>query len=393
MQRAAGTAIAVTGERVDVAIVGAGPAGSTAAYRLASAGARVLLLDRQRFPRDKPCGGGLTMRGIRLLPFDVSPVVEDRVDRVMLRLRFERSAEQRFAAPVAYMTQRRRLDQFLVERAAEAGADFRDGVRVRGIEADGDAGMVVDVEGARIHAGLVIGADGANGVCSTALGLGADRAFAVAYEGNLHLTGASAAEHRGRVTLELGTVPGGYGWLFPKGDHVNLGVGGWGGEGPRLRDHLRRLCEAHGVGVNDLSGLRGHRLPMRRTWGLSARGRAAVVGDAAGLVDPLSGDGMFEAILSAKLASEAALDVLAGREATLEPYAPRLRRALAGHVATAWTAKLALERMPAMTWQILRSPPLRRLVAARLGRSAPRPVPGSAVLERSARLGLGAPAR
>ena len=228
MQRAAGTAIAVTGERVDVAIVGAGPAGSTAAYRLASAGARVLLLDRQRFPRDKPCGGGLTMRGIRLLPFDVSPVVEDRVDRVMLRLRFERSAEQRFAAPVAFMTQRRRLDQFLVERAAEAGADFRDGVRVRGIEPDGDAGMVVDVEGARIHAGLVIGADGANGVCSTALGLGADSAFAVAYEGNLHLTGASAAEHRGRVTLELGTVPGGYGWLFPKGDHVNLGVGGWG---------------------------------------------------------------------------------------------------------------------------------------------------------------------
>ena len=77
---------------MDVAVVGAGPAGSTAAYRLAAAGARVVLLDRQRFPRDKPCGGGLTMRGVGLLPFDVSPVVEDRVNRVLLRLRFERSA-------------------------------------------------------------------------------------------------------------------------------------------------------------------------------------------------------------------------------------------------------------------------------------------------------------
>ena len=378
---------------MDVVVVGAGPAGSTAAYRLATAGARVVLLDRQRFPRDKPCGGGLTMRGVRLLPFDVSPVVEDRVDRVLLRLRFERAAEQRFRAPVALMTQRRRLDHFLVERAAEAGADFRDGVRVRDVEANGDAGMVVDVEGARIDAALVIGADGANGVCSKALGLGADRAFAIAYEGNLPLVGAAADEHRGRVTLELGTVPGGYGWLFPKGDHANLGVGGWNEEGPRLRDHLRRLCEFHGVGADSLTDLRGHRLPMRRSWGLSARGRAAVVGDAAGLVDPLSGDGMFEAILSAKLASEAALDVLSGRATSLDPYAGRLRRALAGHAATAWAAKLALERMPTVTWHALRSPVLRRFVAARLDRSSPRTVPGSAVLERSARLGLGASAR
>jgi flavin-dependent dehydrogenase len=291
------------------------------------------------------------------------------------------------------MTQRRRLDHFLVERAGEAGADVRDGVRVRGVEDDGPAGMAVDVEGGRIRAAVVLGADGANGVCSKALGLGADRAFAVAYEGNLPVSGAAADEHRGRAILEIGTVPGGYAWVFPKGDHVNLGVGGWAAEGPRLRDHLRVLCAQHGVGIDDLSFLRGHRLPMRRSWGLTARGRAAVVGDAAGLVDPLSGDGMFEAILSSKLASEAALDVLAGRAAGMEPYAGRLRRALAGHVATAWTAKMLLERAPSLTWQALRTPAMRRFVGARLSRSRPRPVPGSAMLERSARLGLGEPAR
>ncbi|HEX2503562.1 MAG TPA: geranylgeranyl reductase family protein [Miltoncostaeaceae bacterium] len=383
----------VAAERVDVAIVGAGPAGSTAAYRLAAAGARVVLLDRQRFPRDKPCGGGLTMRGVGLLPFDVSPVVEDRVDRVLLRLRFERSSEQRFPSPIALMTQRRRLDHFLVERAGEAGADVRDGVRVRGVEADGPSAMVVDFEGGRLRAALVLGADGANGVSAKALGLGADRAFEVAYEGNLPVSGAAAAEHRGRVILEIGTVPGGYGWIFPKGDHLNVGVGGWAAEGPRLRAHLDRLCAEHGIEVGELTALRGHRLPLRRTWSLAARGRAAVVGDAAGLVDPLSGDGIFEAFLSAKLASEAALDVLAGQEATMEPYQGRLRRALAGHAATAWAAKLALERSPALTFHALRSPIMGRFVAARLGRSDPRTVPGSAMLERSARLALGAAAR
>jgi len=381
------------GERVDVAVVGAGPAGSTAAYRLAAAGARVVLLDRQRFPRDKPCGGGLTMRGVGLLPFDVSPVVEDRVHRVMLRLRFERSTEHRFPTPIALMTQRRRLDHFLLERAGDAGVDVRDGVRVRGVTADGPSGMVVDAEGGRLRAAVVLGADGANGVCAKALGLGADRAFEVAYEGNLPVAGAAAAEHRGRAILELGTVPGGYGWIFPKGDHVNVGVGGWAAEGPRLRDHLRRLCEEHGIPLGDLSHLRGHRLPLRRSWSLAARGRAAVVGDAAGLVDPLSGDGIFEAILSSKLASEAALDVLAGREPGMEPYEGRLRRALATHAATAWAAKVALERLPALTFHALRAPIMARFVHARLARSHPLTVPGSAVLERSARLALGEAAR
>ncbi len=235
---------------------------------------------------------------------------------MLLRLRFERSSEQRFPSPIALMTQRRRLDHFLVERAGEAGADVRDGVRVRGVEADGPSAMVVDFDGGRLRAALVLGADGANGVSAKALGLGADRAFEVAYEGNLPVSGAAAAEHRGRVILEIGTVPGGYGWIFPKGDHLNVGVGGWAAEGPRLRAHLDRLCAEHGIEVGELTALRGHRLPLRRTWSLAARGRAAVVGDAAGLVDPLSGDGIFEAFLSAKLASEAALDVLAGREAT-----------------------------------------------------------------------------
>src|SRR5712691_950816 len=109
----------------DVAIVGGGPAGSIAAYRLACAGANVLVVDRATFPRDKPCGGGVTGRAARLLPFSIDPVVEDVVDRLECRLhygpRFERAAH----APLALMTQRKRLDHFLLEQAAAAGADVR----------------------------------------------------------------------------------------------------------------------------------------------------------------------------------------------------------------------------------------------------------------------------
>ena len=95
--------------------------------------------------------------------------------------------------------------------------------------------------------------------------------------------------------LELGIVPGGYGWVFPKGDHANIGLGGWEDEAPGLREQLRGLCEAHGLAAGDLEEVRGYRLPLRAPDSTLARGRAAVIGDAAGLVDPVSGDGMFEA--------------------------------------------------------------------------------------------------
>src|SRR5512142_811835 len=97
------------------------------------------------------------------------------------------------------------------------------------------------------------------------------------------------------MLIEVGTIPGGYGWVFPKGDHVNVGVGGNRSEGPRLREHLEAMCRAFGVDPDAAAETRGYRLPMRTPSSPLARGTAAVIGDAAGLVDPFSGDGMYEA--------------------------------------------------------------------------------------------------
>src|SRR6186713_2176811 len=97
-------------KRFDVLVVGAGPAGSTAAYRLADAGASVLLVDRARFPRDKPCGGGLTMRAVRQCPVDPRPVVEEEIRELELRFRYGDSVVRQAHDAVILMTQRRRLD-------------------------------------------------------------------------------------------------------------------------------------------------------------------------------------------------------------------------------------------------------------------------------------------
>jgi geranylgeranyl reductase family protein len=321
----------------DVAIVGAGPAGSTAAYRLASAGARVLLLDKATFPRDKPCGGGVTGRAARLLPFPIDPVVEDVVERLDCGLRYRHRFSRQARGPLAFMTQRRWLDHFLLEQAAAAGAKVREGVTVDARELD---------------ARLVIGADGCNGASAKQLGLAQGIVHGVALEANY----PHEARFAHAMLVEIAVIRGGYGWIFPKGDHVNVGVGGNADEGPRLRGELRRLCEEYGIDPDAAADTRGFRLPMRLPGTQLARGNTAVIGDAAGLVDPFSGDGMYEAFLSSQLVADAALDVLAGRAETLEPYQAAVERRIAPLTRAGWGAKHAFERFPRTTYALARLP-------------------------------------
>ncbi|HET7743410.1 MAG TPA: geranylgeranyl reductase family protein [Gaiellaceae bacterium] len=373
-------------ERFDVLVIGAGPSGSATAIRLASAGASVLLADRARFPRDKPCGGGLTGRALRHAPCDVTPVVEHVVDRMVLRLGYGRRFARGTEKPLILMTQRRRLDAFLAEQAVEAGAEFRDGVRVDGIDAT-DGGVTAVIGDAQVAASYLVGADGANGVVAKTVGIGDEIVRGVALEGNAPWTTLDPRPFEGTAWVELGVVPGGYGWIFPKGDHANVGVGAWGKEGPNLRDHLARLSRAHGLEPSDLTDVRGHRLPMRPIGTRAASGRVLLVGDAAGLVDPLSGDGIYEAFVSAELVAGA---ILTGEP---ERYEAALAGALDRHASASWTAKRAADRFPRACFWAARAPGVFGAVAGLLGGDLAHPSearglarPPLRVLSRLARL-------
>ena len=326
---------------------------------LARSGARVLLADKARFPRDKPCGGGLTGRALRYAPCDVSPVVEHVVDRFVVRVGYRGSFARRSEPPLIRMTQRRRLDAYLAEQAADAGADFRDRAPVVDIALD-EHGVSARVAGAPVRASFVVGADGANGTVVRAARLGEGIHCGVALEGNVSWSTLGEAPYRATAWVELGVVAGGYAWVFPKGDHANLGVGGWLEEGPRLRGHLVRLAREHGLDPEVLTDVRGHRLPMRRPGTSARRGRALLVGDAAGLVDPLSGDGIYEAFVSAHLAADA---ILAGRP---ETYEAALSAALDRHAAASWAAKRAADRFPRFCYWAVRAPGVFETVAGLL---------------------------
>lgn len=310
----------------DVIVAGAGPSGSMAARQLANHGARVLLLDKQKFPRDKPCGGGVTLRAASAQDADLSPVIERTIYGARFSLRLGDAFDRRFERPLTYMTQRCRLDQHLAERAAEAGADLHDGEAMRSISFGAQGAgpnhhtVRITTDRGAYTSHILIGADGANGISGRALGLRPEYEEAVALEGNVMYRGDVPEEWRDVVALDLGGLAGGYGWVFPKSDHLNVGVGAWKYASFTLKPKLAELSRRYGFDAASLENLRGHHLPVRKSGTPIARGPVALVGDAAGLVDPLSGEGIHMAFSSGRLAAEHSLRLLSGEARDMSGY-------------------------------------------------------------------------
>lgn len=299
----------------DVIVVGAGPAGSTAARELAAAGARVLLLDRAAFPRYKPCGGGISLRTARLLPFPLDSVVEDRVSLLDVsyrgRWRFLRDSGE----PFAYMVMRDRFDALLVEHARAAGAEFRPGTRVE--EAGEDSrGVFVRSGSFRARGRFLIGADGANSRVARAVGLGRGCDECAAWELELSIP---ADRWRARAIIELGYSPWGYGWLFPKGSGASVGLLLPTGASKSLRGEGERLLRRLGLEHAEVTIAQGHKIRLRRKGVPIASERVALAGDAAGMADAFVEEGIAYAIESGRLAAKAALRAL-GSSGTMRPY-------------------------------------------------------------------------
>ena len=293
--------------RYDAIVVGAGPAGALAAYELGRHGARTLLLEKYRLPRDKPCGGGLTAKVIQALPFSIQPVIERSISAIDLSWRLSDRAVLHGTSPLVHMVRRCRFDEFLAHKAAESGnVSFLDNVAVSGIDTAG-RGFEVRTAGGVFIADHLIGADGAAGSVAPALGLMRDRKLMPAMEAELAVEGAAAEAWHDRVGLDLGSLRGSYGWVFPKSDHLNVGAGSFTDRSAVVRalrtyatTHLQKRVE----GARRIIRQRGFVLPLRRFGAPIQQGRALLVGDAAGLVEGFTGEGIYWAVRSAHLAAQ-----------------------------------------------------------------------------------------
>jgi len=313
-----------------IAVIGAGPAGTTAARLLAERGARVALIEARRLPRPKLCGGGLTPKAQRLTPSSALTTVDRRIHRV--ELRGGHLPPFRLDEPEAEvaMVERIRFDFALAHAAAAAGADVRDDERVEALAED-SKGVTVKTRRGSLRVDALIAADGDPSTVARRLGLGGPaRRHALALEVDLPFASTVPPE---TAVLSF-SVRGGFAWYFPKGQHANVGIGsyrvapGSGADGhAALRAALVRFAAELGL---DAAGRRvaGHWIPQGlRTYRLASR-RALLAGDAAAAADPLFGEGIAYAMASGAAAAQAVADWQAGRLDDLRAYDARLRALL-----------------------------------------------------------------
>ncbi len=302
----------MSGEPVwDVVVVGSGLAGSSAAIAARETGASVLLLEREELPRYKLCGGGLLQISVDSLPDGFSPPLRTDVDVVTFTHR-GRGMRRQVAAegPIMRMVYRREFDAALVEHAAARGVEVRDRCTVRDFSEVDDA-VVLTTSSGEVRGRMVIGADGSAGRSSRYVGarfsqvdLGLETEFA--------LDAGQQREWDGRVHLDWGPCPGSYGWAFPKGDQLTVGVILDRGRGAEGKTYLGDLVDTLGLtGAAEVSS-GGHLTHCRADDSPLARGRVLLAGDAAGLLEPWTREGISFALRSGRLAGTAAARVAAG---------------------------------------------------------------------------------
>ncbi|MFP3873485.1 MAG: NAD(P)/FAD-dependent oxidoreductase [Thiohalophilus sp.] len=344
---------------VDILIVGGGPAGSSLAWALRDSGLRIAVMDKRQFPRDKVCAGWVTPAVMNALAIDVDDYRQGgRTLQPISGFRVSQLGQQQVEThyqdgPVSYGIRRREFDEYLLQRSA---AQLILGSAFKSMERDGDGWLIND----NIRASLVIGAGGHFCPVARRIGakLGSSERVVAAQEIEFEMTAEQKAGcHAEPEVPELFFTPDlkGYGWIFRKGDYLNVGLGRE--DNHRLSEHVQAFCdflrESGRLDFDITDKFQGHAyLLYPHALRQVVDEGVLLIGDAAGLAYPQSGEGIRPAIESALLAAGVIRDAAGdySRE-KLQPY----QRILEERFGERQPAPSLLERLPPGVKQLLAS--------------------------------------
>lgn len=335
----------------DCIIVGAGPAGATAAYHLSKAGHQVLLLDAAKLPRYKPCGGGVSPQVAQWFDFDFSPAISVKVRKVRYTFNLADPIEAELPAEKAlWMVRRDEFDHFIVQQAQRQGATLWDGTKAQGIESHGDFWQVNTSLGP-VQGRYLIAADGARGSMAKWLGFP---------ERKYKLAAALEAEPRLEVPdepvvhFDLGLIQQGYLWNFPKADGYSIGGGVFRSGAQRKQDLRTPVADYAAAFEVDASTVQhfGHPIFIWDGPQVLHTHRAVLAGEAACVVDPFTAEGIRPSILSGLKAADAIAQALSGNHQALAAYSQVMNQAWGEEMR--WARRLArlVYQAPALAYRV-----------------------------------------
>ncbi len=312
----------------DVAVIGSGPAGASAALKLAEKGISTVIIEKATLPRYKTCGGGFAFRGRREMPFDISPVVEKefyRVDAYFDKIGIHKVSERK--EPIISMVMRDDFDNFLVEKAKEAGITLLEDHKLKDITFGKES--ILHTSQGEVRCKFIIAADGALSPTAKIAGWKETRLLIPALEYEVEVNSEDFERLSQTVRLDFDAAPMGYGWCFPKKNHLSIGLASF----RRVKIDFKKLYREYMTDVLKITDpiheeLHGFQIPVTPRTDGCVRKNVFLVGDAAGFADPLTAEGISNAIFSGIMAADAIIESDLDQQKAEENYNHKLNTTL-----------------------------------------------------------------
>jgi geranylgeranyl reductase family protein len=342
--------VAQSTEIWDVAVIGAGPAGAMAALAAASQGKRVVIVERFRIPRYKTCAGGLVGAAINALPAGFTPPVQATATSFTFCMRGSSERTKTAEVPLVKLVRRDEFDALLVDAAVAAGAVVYDNTIVTNLAAEDDAMRVTTRNRGDVRARIVVGADGSAGRSAAYVGVVLDQVD-LGLEVELVTPGDRSGDWANRILIDWGAIPGAYAWVFPKGGTLSAGVIAERGNPDQTRSYLNDFLARLGLGQQEAVVSSGHLTRCRTLDSPLYRDRVLVAGDAAGLLEPWTREGISFALRSGTMAGRAAAQASAAASAAtvtvvMTAYAEEISATLAPEMSAGRLFMRAFTRHP-----------------------------------------------
>ncbi|MUV04170.1 geranylgeranyl reductase family protein [Flavobacterium rakeshii] len=292
----------------DVVVIGSGPSGGGAAFKLAESGLSVAIIEKEKLPRYKTCGGGLVYRGRTILPFDISEVIEREFFQVDTLVGEGYHFITRREEPIISMVMRDTFDELIVKKVKEKGGVIIDDCKLTGLRNE-DGKVILSTTGGEITARFVIAADGALSPTAKMAGWDKDTRYLVpALEYEIEVPEEDFERLSKTVRFDIDAIPGGYAWNFPKKNHLSIGVAAVKRGKINLKKYYLEYLETLGIKTIISEQQHGFQVPIApRTDGF-VKNNVFLVGDAAGFADPITAEGISNSIYSGLLAADAIIE-------------------------------------------------------------------------------------